>query len=76
MGRNLRLHYKARRLPSLNRHKNYYRRLTLLPNLYKQLPTWLEVSYLALSCLVVRTPRRPSFASVNFNPYLNRLLGF
>ena len=76
MSRNLHQYYKAQRHVSFTRRKNYPRKFTWYSNLYKKTPTWLEINYLSLSFLVISMPRKLTFASYNFNPYLNRLLAF
>ena len=76
MSRNLHQYYKAQRHVSFNRRKNYLRKFTWYTNLYKKTPVWLEVNYLSLSFLIISSPRKLTFSSYNFNPYLNRLLAF
>lgn len=68
--------YKARRSVSLTRHKNYTRKYTWYNHLLIKTPRWLEVNYLALSFFIINMPRKLSFVSHNFNPYLNRLWAY
>lgn len=76
MNKNLYQYYKARRQGVHTRRKQYLTKFTWYTGFYKAIPTWLEVSFLAMSFFIVRTPTKLAFTSSSFNPYLNRLLAF
>ena len=76
MNRSLRQYYKAKRQLSFLRRKNYLRRFTWHTRLFQKIPGWIELNYLTLSFFIITVPKKLTFASYNFNPYLNRLLGF
>lgn len=76
MSRSLYHYYKSQRRVSLTRRKNYTRRFSWYPHIYKKTPAWLEVNYVSLSFLIITAPRKLTFTSYNFNPFLNRLLAF
>lgn len=70
--KNLFQHFRSRFLKQ--KPKNYLRRATLFNNMYKPIPSWLEVNYLSLSFFVIKRPSTFSFRSYNFNPFLFKLL--
>jgi hypothetical protein len=56
--------------------KNHLKLSTLYNNLYKPLPTWIEVNYVSLSFFIIKQPNTFSFRSYSFNPFLFKLLLF
>ena len=76
MSKNLHQYYKSQRQKFHNRRKNYLENSSLYTSFFKPVPRWVEVNFLSLSFFIIKTPDKLVFDSINYNPYLSKLIFF